>query len=109
MSYLRSACGVTWRDKQANDEVREWCGVSVDVLENVKRNTLMWFGHVEHMGSERMTKVVYESEVDRQRGRGRPRVRWMDGVKRYMSESGVLHGGDSFMAIPSSTKVSGNR
>ncbi len=27
-----------------NDELWEWCGVSVDVLENVKRNTFSWFG-----------------------------------------------------------------
>ncbi len=49
--------------------------MSVDVLENVKRNILMWFGHVERMWSERMTKIVNKSEVDRQRGRGRLRVR----------------------------------
>ena len=89
MSYLRSACGVTWRDRLTNVEVRERCGVGVDVLESVKENTLRWFGHMERMGSERMTKRVYESEVEGQRGRGRPRVRWKDGVERYMCEGGV--------------------
>ncbi len=47
MSYLRSGCGVTWRDRQTNDEVREWCGMGVNVLESVKRNTLSWYGHGE--------------------------------------------------------------
>ncbi|MCP4337615.1 MAG: reverse transcriptase family protein, partial [Desulfobulbaceae bacterium] len=89
MSYLRSACGVTWRDRLTNEEVRERCNVDVDVLESVKRNTLRWFGHVERMGSERLVKKVYESEVEGRRGRGRPRTRWKDGVKRYMSEGGV--------------------
>ena len=89
MSYSRSECGVTWRDRLTNEEVRGRCGVVVDVLESVKRNTLRWFGHVERMESERLTKRVYESEVEGQRGRGRPRTRWIDGVERYMSENGV--------------------
>ncbi len=59
------------------------------MLERVKRNTLRWFGHVERMGSERLIKKVYESEVEVQRGRGRPRARWKDGVERYMSEGSV--------------------
>jgi len=59
MSYLRSACGVTWRDRLTNEEVRERCGVEVDVLECVERNTLRWLGHVERMTDDRLTKRVY--------------------------------------------------
>ncbi len=89
LSYLRSTCEVTWRDRLTKEEVRERCGVDVDVLESVIRNTLRWFSHVEHMGSERLIKKVYESKVEGQRGRGKPRVRWKDGIERYMSEGGV--------------------
>ncbi len=39
--------------------------------------------------AERLVKKVYESEVEGQRGRGRPRTRWRDGVERYMSEGGI--------------------
>ncbi len=49
--------------------------MEVDVLEYVKRSTQRWFGHVERMGSKRLTKKVYESEVEGQRRRGRPRMR----------------------------------
>ena len=89
MSYLRGVCGVTWRDRLTNEEVKERCGVNVDVLEKVKRNTLRWFGHVERMESENLTKRVYMSGVVGGRGRGRPRLRWRDGVERYMREGGV--------------------
>ena len=37
------------------------------------------------MGSERMTKIVYMSEVERERGRGRPHLRWR-GVRRACAE-----------------------
>ena len=59
------------------------------VVVKVKRNTLRWFGHVERMESESLTKRVYMSGVDGGRGRGRPRLRWRDGVERYMREGGV--------------------
>jgi len=89
MSYLRSACGVTWRDRLTNEEVREHCGVEVDVLEYVERNTLRWFGHMERMTDDRLTKRVYESVVEGRGRRGRPRMRWKDGVKKCLSDSGV--------------------
>ena len=47
---------------------------------------LKWFGRVERMESERMTKRVYVSEVEGNRGRGRPPFRWRDGVRRACAE-----------------------
>ena len=89
MSYLRGACGVSWRNRMTNEEVKELCGVDTDVIEKVERNTLRWFGHVERMESDRLTKRVYESGVEGGRVRGRPRVRWRDGVAGYLRERGV--------------------
>ncbi len=45
------------------------------MIEKMQRNTLRWFGHVERMESERLTKRVYDSEVEGVRRRGRPRFR----------------------------------
>ena len=45
------------------------------------RKVLKWFGHVERMGDERLTKKVYKSEVGGERGVGRPCFRWIDAVK----------------------------
>ena len=52
----------------------------------VDRKELKWFGHAERMGSERMTKRVYVSEVEGNRGGGRPRFRWRDWVRRPCAE-----------------------
>ena len=89
MGYLRSACGVTWRDRWTNERVRRQCGIEVDAIGQVKRKVLQWFGHMERMGSERLTKKVYSSEVQGVRRRGRPRARWKDKVKEYMEEGGL--------------------
>ena len=53
-----------------------------NVSNRVDRKVLKWFGHVERMGNERMTKRVYSSEVEGDRGRGRPAFKWKDGVRR---------------------------
>ena len=59
---------------------------------NIHTYTLKWFGHVERIESESLTKSVYVSEVDWERGRGRPRLIWRDGVEKYVREGGLSWG-----------------
>ena len=75
MECLRIMCGVTGKDRVRNEVVRERVGVPVKMSKRVDRNVLKWFGHVERMGSERMTKRLCISEVEGERGRGRPPFR----------------------------------
>ena len=42
---------------------------------------LSWYGHMERMSGERLTKRVYESEVGGARRRGRPPKGWMSAAK----------------------------
>ena len=86
MKCLRSMCGVTRMDRVRNEVVRERVGVPERLSERVDRKVLKWFGHVERMGNERLTKRVYVSEVEGERGRGRPPFRWRDGVRRACAE-----------------------
>ncbi len=66
MSYLRSACGVSRMDGVSNESVYERFGMShvgvrkkCGVVEEVKRQTLKWFGHMERMEKGKMTRRVY--------------------------------------------------
>ena len=54
-------------------------GVKEKMSKRVDRKVLKWFGHVERMGDERLTKKVYNSDVGGVRGVGRPRFRWIGG------------------------------
>ncbi len=54
MSYLRSACGVSRMDRMSNESMYERFGMchvgegeKCGVVEEVKRQTLKWFGHME--------------------------------------------------------------
>lgn len=69
--------------------MKRQCSVEVDVIGMVKRSTLRWFGHMERMNNERLTKRVYMRDVDGRRRRGRPRNRWKDKVREYMKEGGI--------------------
>ncbi len=65
MSYLRSACGVSRMDGMSNESVYELFGMcDVDdgkkfrVVDEVKRQTLKWFGHMERMEEGKMTRKM---------------------------------------------------
>ena len=81
MRGLRTICGVRWYDRVRNERVREMCGNKRSFGERVDQGVLKWYGHMERMNDERLTKRVYKAEVEGVRGRGRPRKRWKDGVK----------------------------
>ena len=93
MSYLRGACGLTRQDLESNESVYERFGmesrgegIKCGVVEWVKRNTLRWFGHVERMKKEDLTKRVYNSEIEGRGVRGRPPVRWLNRIDEYCRE-----------------------
>ncbi|KAJ0175498.1 hypothetical protein K1T71_008657 [Dendrolimus kikuchii] len=46
----------------------------------VRKGMLRWFGHVERMHDERMTKQIYNAKVDGCRSRGRPRHTFHDQI-----------------------------
>ena len=84
MRCLRSMCGVSRLDRLRNEEIRRRMGVTKEMAERVDESVLRWFGHMERMDEERLTKRVWKMEVAGQRGRGRPRYGWMDGVRRAL-------------------------
>ncbi len=88
MRYLRGACGVSRMDGMSNESVYERFGMchvgegkKCGVVEEVKRQTLKWFGHMERMEEGKMTRRVYVSEIEGGNVRGRPPVKWRDRVQ----------------------------
>ncbi len=81
--------------EESNESVYErfgMCRVGVGkkcgVVEEVKRQTLKWFGHMERMEEGKMTRRVYMSEIEGGNVRGRPPVKWRDRVQEYVRERG---------------------
>ncbi len=76
MSYLRSACGVSRMDGMSNENVYERFGMchggegkKCGVVEEVKRQTLKWFGHMERMEESKIRKEWVEGLSKRRKKR----------------------------------------
>ena len=50
------------------------------LIETVRFNRLRWFGHVQRMEENRISKTVLYMNFGTKRLRGRSRNRWQDGV-----------------------------
>ncbi len=57
--------------------------------DRVDQSVLRWFGHMVKMDEEHQTKKVWRVQVTGRRRRGRPNLRWMDGVSRALEVRGM--------------------
>ena len=89
MRCLRSMAGVSRIDRVRNEVVRQRTGVGIELARRVDMNVLRWFGHVERMENECLLKRVMNARVNGRGARGRPRLGWMDGVKRALGDRGM--------------------
>ena len=76
-------------DRVRNGVVRQRTGVEVDLATRVDMNVLRWFGHMERMEDDHMLKKVMNARVNGVGARGRPRLGWMDGVRRALQDRGM--------------------
>jgi hypothetical protein len=54
----------------------------LDIVADIKMKTLEWIGHVVTMDQGRAVKKIFESEPEGRRGR--PRLRWLEDVVKYL-------------------------
>jgi len=62
------------------------------IIEIIRLNRLHWFGHVQRMDENRISKRVLYMNLGKTRLKGRPRNRWQDEVR----EDGRIVGGDGW-------------
>jgi hypothetical protein len=63
--------------------------VGKNILEVTEEKRLQWFGHVKRMPGNRLPLKILEWEPVRTRRRGRPKDRWIDGVRQSMTNHGL--------------------
>jgi hypothetical protein len=59
--------------------------VGKNILEVIEEKRLRWFGHVKRMPGNRLPLKILEWEPEGTRRRGRSKERWIDGVRRRMT------------------------
>jgi hypothetical protein len=63
------------QDKQRTD------GAVIDIVAEIKKARLRFWGHVERMSEDRVIKKLYMSKLEGRRSVGRPKMRWLDDVE----------------------------
>jgi hypothetical protein len=63
--------------------------VGKNILEVTEAKRLRWFGHVKGMPVNRLPLKILEWEPEGTRRRGRRKERWIDGVRRSMTDHGL--------------------
>ena len=59
-----------------------------DLINLIKINRLRWAGHVGRMDDKEITKRMLNSNPGGQRGRGTPKLRWIDNVEHDLRKIG---------------------
>jgi hypothetical protein len=77
------------KEKVRNVTIREAMEVGKNILEVIEEKWLRWFGHVKRMPGNRLPLKILEWEPEETRRRGRPKERWIDGVRRSMTNHGL--------------------
>ena len=84
MKGMRSMCGVSIRDRVRNVRIKVRCGWERGLLSRYEQNVLKWYGHVMREEEDRLVGRVTVGSVEGNRGRGRPKRRWIDGVREAL-------------------------
>jgi hypothetical protein len=62
---------------------------SQDIITVIEIRRLEWLGHVIRMDETRSVKNIFEGKLEGRRGRGRPRLRWINDVEDDLRKLGV--------------------
>ena len=62
---------------------------SQDTVTVIKFRRLEWLGHVSRMNETRSVEEIFEGKLEGRRGRGRPRLRWINDVEDDLRKLGV--------------------
>ena len=54
---------------------------SQDIVRVIKFRSLEWIGNIIRINETRFVKKIFEGKLEGRRGRGRPRLRWIDDVE----------------------------
>ena len=81
MWCLRQMSNIKWKDRVTNEKVLEKLKTSRQLLKNIQKRKLRYFGHIKRKNNLLTTSM--EGKVEGRRPRGRPRNNWVGDVKEW--------------------------
>ena len=87
MKGLRQILRVSWVTKRTNEWVLCKVGLERSFLELIKTRKLAYFGHVLRKPGDCLEKTIIQGINPGTRGRGRPRMMWIDNIKDWTART----------------------
>jgi hypothetical protein len=88
MDFWRSA-RKSRKEKVRNGTIITIMEVGKNILEVIEKKRLRWFGHVKRMPGNRLPLKIKKWEPEGTRRRVRPKERWIDEIRRSMTNHGL--------------------
>ena len=85
---LRWMIGIKRIEKTRNEEIRAGTGVA-NKSEKIREARLRRLGHVERKPEEDVVMRTWKMAVGGHQKIGRPKLRWSDGIRKYMKDKEV--------------------
>ena len=76
-----------WRIKTNEELMTKY--KNPDIVSIIKIRRLEWLGHIVRMNETGSVKKIFEGKLEGRRGRGRPRLRWINDVEDDLRKLGV--------------------
>lgn len=89
MDYLRRSCRKSKLERVGNETIRQSMNMTKNIVEEIEKKQLVWFGHTKRMDETRWPKRILEWIPYERKKRGRPRRSWREGVDEAMKLRGL--------------------
>jgi len=79
MDALRQSARISKLDRKTKECIRGKMDAQ-NILDDITRKQLIWYGHVERMDPLRLPRIVIHWKPEERKQRGRPWRTWKDGI-----------------------------
>jgi hypothetical protein len=86
MDALGRSSRISRKERIRNVTIRQQIGLEETIIKKIEQNQLTWHGHSKRMVEGRLPKIAMKWISKQKRARGRPKKRWMEGIRKAMNE-----------------------
>ena len=83
MWFYQRLLNLTWRDRRTHVSILKQLNVTRELFGNIVKRKLTFFGHTIRSKNHRLVPDIIEGKIEGRRGRGRPRICYMDNVRQW--------------------------
>ena len=73
---------ISWTERRTNESVLQEIGKPRELLKTIRKRQLSFLGHA--LRREALENLSITGRISGSRGRGRPRIKYMDGIKKVI-------------------------